>query len=266
MLEAGNWGGRRGQVFIDAACKLCSNTDFRVVNKTLINVLDSTASSQLSLGGILFVGARTTDRRPTIPALRDLRHQLPGLIIVLAAPRNEADAVPLSRWCRAGVDEFICLDTTGSLGEVKRLIDARRRAPPPVKELEQLRSEWPSSWVREAVLHAWRNTYKHMSVPEWASRFGRSVRTFREDVRDYGFPSPQNDSSIGRWLHLAELCDMEVAGGAERARRLGFADVTEMRQHKWRFKARVECGHGASRIRDALCQADPSTRHRQGPH
>jgi hypothetical protein len=34
---------------------------------------------------------------------------------------------------------------------------------------------------------------------------------------------------------------MEVAGGAERARRLGFADVTEMRQHKWRFKARVEC-------------------------
>jgi hypothetical protein len=33
---------------------------------------------------------------------------------------------------------------------------------------------------------------------------------------------------------------MEVAGGAERARRLGFVDATEMRQHRWRFKTRVE--------------------------
>jgi hypothetical protein len=229
-----------GEVFIDAACELRSAGDIRTVAHSPIDVLEATARSRLSGGGILFIGARTSDGRPSIPTLRELRQRSPSLIMVLAAPSKQSSAVPSPRWCKAGIDELITLDMAGCLQEVKRLIEVRRLAPPPAQELEQLRAEWPSSWVREAVLHAWRNSYRHLGVEEWASRFGRSARTLRDDVRDHGFPQPHHDCSIGRWLHLAQLCDMDVALRAEQSSRLAFSDSTEMRKKKWQFRRAVE--------------------------
>jgi hypothetical protein len=223
------------EVFIDTACELRSAGDTRAVNHTPIDVLDVTASSRLSRGGILFIGVRTSDGRPSIPALRDLRQQSPSLIIVLAAPRKQASAVPLSRWCKAGVDELIALDLAGYVREVKQLIEVRRRAPPPTCELEQLRAEWPLSWVRDALLHAWRNTHEFLALAEWTRRFGRSPRCFRDDMKAAGLPQPRYGLSIGRLLHEAELTDRQVTSRAERATRLGFNDTTQMRKKKWQF-------------------------------
>ena len=235
------WGGDEMlvDVFIDRACGVAADTSLRRLKPASIEVGDGLALQRLSPGGILLIGARTSDGASALPTIRAIRCAYPGLIIVLCVEWQEASRICLSRWIRAGIDEYVTFGQSLGVAEVQQMVQGYMIVPPPVDEIRMLRSTLPASSAQDAVIYCLRNAFREFSVPDVSRRLGFSPRAFRDMLADAGYPKPRDVWRVGRFLQMAELLDRGIAVPQELARRLGFADSTEMRRAKWRLRNSV---------------------------
>jgi len=161
-------------------------------------------------------------------------------VIVLCAHWRESSRIPLARWVRAGIDQFVTIGQPGDIAEVLRVVEVHAAAPPPAEELRIVQTAKSPSLARDAVLHALRNASATLHAPELARRFGYSPRTFRDFLLDAGFPRPRDVCRSGVFLKLVELEALGIEAPQDAARRLGFSDASEMRKAKSRFRRSVD--------------------------
>lgn len=95
------------EVFIDRACALGREPRVRALGPVTLDAADAVAVNRLAGGGILLVGARTSDGVPSISSIRAIRRAYPHVVIVLCAEWREVGQVALAHWTVAGVDEFV---------------------------------------------------------------------------------------------------------------------------------------------------------------
>ena len=229
-------------LFIDRACELGAEPRIRALNPLTVDIVDSASQKQLRGGGILLMGTRTRDDSSPLSTIREIRRELPHVVVVLCASWRESSRIPIARWTKAGVDDFVTFGGAMDVAEVLRIVEAHSMAPAPAEELKLLQEVRPTSWELDAVLHGLRNACCDLDAAEFARHFGYSPRAFRDFLSDAGFPGPRDVCRVGRLLHMAELIDRGIETPSELARRLGFSDPTEMRQAKWRLKESVARG------------------------
>ena len=226
-------------VTIDRTSGLAAEPRLRRLNPFLVDVSSPDTSRRLGGGGVLLIGARTSDGAAVLRSVRDIRKALPHVVIVLCVEWRDARRLPLSQWIRAGVDEFVTYGEPKDVAEVLRLIECHAMAPPPAEEIRMLWSTRAASWVREAVLFCLRNACRDLHVPDLARGFGYSPRTLTDSFSADGYPGPHDVCRVGRSLGMCELAERGIVAPPDLALRLGFSDTTEMRKAKWRLRTSI---------------------------
>jgi AraC-like DNA-binding protein len=226
-------------VFIDRTCGLAAEPRLRRLSPILVDATGPDTLQRLAGGGVLLIGARTSDCAAALRPVREIRSALPHVVIVLCVEWRDARRLPLSRWIRAGVDEFLTVVDSRDAGEVLRVVNMHAIAPPPAEEIRKLRLTRAGSWVREAVLFCLRNACREIHVSDLARCFGYSPRTLTDSFSADGYPGPHDVCRVGRSLGICELAERGIASPFEMALRLGFSDTTEMRKAKWRLRRSI---------------------------
>jgi len=217
-----------------------------------VDILEDTSAFQT--GGLLLLGARTSNGAPSLAALRELRRTYPHVLVFVCANRDSHVHGMLARYTVAGLDDLFTIQSPADLADLVRVVSKRVLTPPPVRALQALPGLGLESLPTRVAMHAFRNACGATGMTGVAARFGRSLRTVEAWCQAQGLPSLSDLCRCGRYLHLLELDRRGVRSTAEQAVRLGFGKPGNLRQWVWRLRERVrasaELRRFASRLED----------------
>ena len=192
-------------------------------------------------GGVFLVRPPRAGEVARLERLQALRRRWPHVVIYAV----DVDLVDISTAgppraqmrLRQAVDAVLASEAVSRTCDVGSLIATRAAAPPPLRELSALAADDAlGGWGRWVALFALRNAYGALDAHAVAAHARRSLRTLELDVAQAGLPALGDLIRCGRVLHAVELLRRGVGDSSDRARRLGFADSTVMRQYVWRLK------------------------------
>jgi hypothetical protein len=237
------------QVYIDRSCELTGEAELDALGVGIVDVLRDV--HRLNKGGVLLLGPRTSDGRPSLAALRSIRRVNPHLIVYLCTPWDREVLAQVARYTRAGMDRLFTIEMRADVEDLVRCVVQRAMAPPPAAAMTEIREFDLASEPLRLALHALRNSQHEESMEAVAERFGQALRTIEYCVSRADLPRMRDLYRCGRWLHKEELELCGVWSVTDQAARLGLGSPTSMRQ--WKSRLSAYC-----RTDERLCGSSPN--------
>lgn len=225
------------EVYVDAGCDVVGQSVRRSLAAREIDILRDAGG--LEDGGVLLLGARTSDGAPALAALREMRRRTPHVLVFACASGSSHIQRELPRLAVAGLDQFFIVGSPADEADLVTVVSDRVLAPPPARALQALAALGLEPLHLRVAMHAYRNSQRATSMTDVARRFGRSLRTVEGWCDAPALPNMADLFRCGRYLHLVELEHRGVQSVTERAGRLGFATETNLRQWIWRLRRTI---------------------------
>jgi hypothetical protein len=225
-------------LFIDQACELDHDPALESFDPITLDILSGPA--RLDGGGLLVLGARTSDGEDSVTLIRRFRQRNLHTPIWVCG-KTDSGLLEMARsYFRAGADRVVPLDSEKDVAELQRQLSSRLGAPPPERDLTGTRDLRVSGQPLRVIQYALRNGHRRIPVSAVAECFGQGVTTIGGQLCELGQPSPEKLLQCGRYLQVRELERRGIASADERAQRTGFGTATCLRQWVWRLARSIK--------------------------